>query len=337
MDRNPYLRKSKLATMPNPSEFFAIRNVHQSGGHAEQATVHIDYVEIITPFVTEWPTKSHRRVFPEQAQGGDETSRAREVLASFMPRAWRRPVSDEEIKVRLALFEKIRPTYADFQETMIQVLSTVLASPHFIYLSQSDETITDHELASRLSFFLWSSQPDEELLKVAASGQIREPGALEKQVERMLADPRAKRFAAQFTHQWLGMELLDFLQVDRDVHPSFSSELQQSMLQEPIEFFRHVLNENRSVMDFLHADYTFLNQRLARHYGMFEVFGNHFRKVDLPADTKRGGLLGHAGLLAMNTRSNAASGCLKVSCMIRRPLPRQRCQRSILLILKFSK
>ena len=124
---------------------------------------------------------------------------------------------------------------------------------------------------------------------------------LEKQVERMLADPRAKRFAAQFTHQWLGMELLDFLQVDRDVHPSFSSELQQSMLQEPIEFFRHVLNENRSVMDFLHADYTFLNQRLAKHYGMFEVFGNHFRKVDLPADTKRGGLLGHAGLLAMNS------------------------------------
>ncbi len=301
MERNPYLRTSRLGIRPNPSEYVTLSNVHQGEENGEQATVHIDYIEVTAPFVTQWPPESHRRVFPEQAQSDDEDSNARRILASFMPKAWRRGVSEEELEGRLALFQKIRPAYGDFQETMIEVLASVLSSPNFLYLAQSDETITDSELASRLSFFLWSSQPDEELLKVASSGRIRDPGTLAQQAERMLADPRAERFAQQFTHQWLGMELLDFLQVDEKAYPEFSEELKRSMQREPIEFFQYVLNEDRSIMDFLHADYALLNQDLAGHYGVDQVYGNRFQKVSLPPETKRGGLLAQAGLLAMNS------------------------------------
>ncbi len=301
MERSPYLRKSRLGIRPNPSEYFTLSNVHQGAEHAEQATVHIDTIEVTAPFVTEWPSESHRRIFPEQAQVGDEDSRARRILASFMPKAWRRGVSEEELEGRLALFQKIRPAYGDFQETMIEVLASVLSSPNFLYLAQSGEAITDSELASRLSFFLWCSQPDEALLNAACSGHFRDPGTLAQQAERMLADPRAERFAQQFTHQWLGMELLDSLQVDEAAYPEFSEELKHSMQREPIEFFRYVLNEDHSIMDFLHADYALLNQNLAGHYGVDQVFGNHFQKVSLTQETKRGGLLAQAGLLAMNS------------------------------------
>ncbi|QDV23375.1 DUF1592 domain-containing protein [Aureliella helgolandensis] len=301
IERNPYLRKSRLGMRPNPSEYFSLSNVHQGSEQTEQATVHIDYIEVTAPFVDEWPPRSHQRVFPEQTQFSDEESNARKVLASFMPKAWRRPVSEEELAGRLELFQRIRPAYGDFQEAMIEVLASVLSSPHFLYLTQSSEAITDSELASRLSFFLWSSQPDEELLELAASGRIGDPGTLAHQAERMLADPRAERFTRQFPHQWLGMELLDFLQVDRRAYPDFSEELKQSMQREPIEFFRYVLNEDRSIIDFLHADYALLNQNLAEHYGVEQVFGNHFQKVSLAPETKRGGLLAQAGLLAMNS------------------------------------
>lgn len=301
IQRNPYLRKNRLGVRPNPSEYLTLSNVHQGAEQTEQATVHIDYIEVTAPFLTEWPPESHRRVFPEQAQSNDEGINARSVLASFMPKAWRRPVSEAELEERLALFQKIRPAYGDFQETMIEVLASVLSSPHFLYLAQSDATITDSELASRLSFFLWSSQPDEALLKAASNGRLRDPGTLARQAERMLADPRAERFAQQFTHQWLGMELLDFLQVDEEAYPRFSEELKRSMQQEPIEFFQYVLNENRSVMDFLHADYALLNQSLAAHYGVDGVYGNHLQKVSLTPETRRGGLLAQAGLLAMNS------------------------------------
>lgn len=301
IERNPFRGNSVLGKRPNPSERITFANVHQGSVEEEHADVHIDYIEITAPIITQWPPASHRRVFPERAQRADGTVDARAVLADFMPRAWRRPVSAQELGRKLDLFKQVRPLCADDQEAMIEVLAAVLASPHFLYLAASDAAITDGELASRLSFFLWAGQPDQELLDLVASGAIREPGELAQQTRRMLNDPRADRFAQHFTHQWLGMELLDHFQANRGAYPDFSNELKRSMLREPIESFQYVLNDNRSVIEFLHADYALVNQRLAAHYGIDGVYGNHFRRVDLPAESARGGLLTQAGLLAMNS------------------------------------
>ncbi|MGJ8635047.1 MAG: DUF1592 domain-containing protein, partial [Luteolibacter sp.] len=172
---------------------------------------------------------------------------------------------------------------------------------NFLYLSQSEESVTDGELASRLSFFLWSSLPDEELLALVKSGEISDPEVLAQQAERMLADPRVNRFTGHFTHQWLALEMLDALRLNKRNFPKFSPALKSSMRKEPVVLLKHMLQEDRSIMDFLHADYSYLDQTLARHYGVEGVYGNHFRKVALPPETRRGGLLTQAGLLAMNS------------------------------------
>jgi len=300
IQRNPYLRTGTLGTRPSPNEIITFKNVHQGNKH-DGATVHIDYVEIIAPHITQWPPASHLQIFPEQALSGNDENDAHKVLKHFMPKAWRRSVTEKEINRKLNLFKRIRPTCNNFQEAIVEVLAAVLSSPHFFYLTQTYETTTPDELASRLSFFLWSSQPDEKLLSAASNGNLQERGNLTKQAERMLADPRSSRFTQHFTSQWLGMELLDTLKVDKKIYPNFSNTLKYSMKQEPVEFFKYVLKENRSIMDFLHADYSLLNQTLATHYGITKVHGNHFRKVNIAPESKRGGVLTQAGLLAMNS------------------------------------
>lgn len=191
---------------------------------------------------------------------------------------------------------------------MIEVLATVIASPKFLYLVQSrskkdseGSRLSDCELATRLSMFLWSSLPDQELMDLAISGKLKEADVLSGQTERMLADPRADRFSKHFVRQWLGMQLLDYLQVDRKVFGGFNDELKHAMQQEPVAFYREVLRKNHSIMDFIHSDYTMINDRLALHYGIPNIFGSHFRKIALDVTNRRGGLLTQAGLLAMNS------------------------------------
>ena len=129
--------------------------------------------------------------------------------------------------------------------------------------------------------FLWCSTPDEELLDLAAKGRLSDPDVLVSQVERMLADPRSRRFSEHFVRQWLGMQLLDYLNVDRKAYPQFDPSLKEAMQEEPVAFFHEVLQNNHSVLDFIHADYTMANERLAKHYGLSDVYGNHFRRVKL--------------------------------------------------------
>ena len=161
--------------------------------------------------------------------------------------------------------------------------------------------LSDFELAARLSFFLWSSQPDEELMGFAKEGKLSDPKVLQEQTKRLLADPKAQRFARHFTRQWLGMDELDYLKFDAKAYGKVDPVLLDAMKQEPVALFAEMLRHNRPVMDFLHSDYALVNDRLARHYGLPEVFGDHLRKVKLPPERKRGGLLGQAGLLAMNS------------------------------------
>ncbi|MBC8352069.1 MAG: DUF1592 domain-containing protein [Planctomycetes bacterium] len=305
--RNSVRKISKMGDLPSPSEYVKLLNSSVS-----QGDIQIDYVEITAPVYEQWPPDSHNRIFFDSANKADESVYAREVLTRFISRAWRRRVTTSEIDQKLALFTRIRPECDDFQEAMIEVLATVLASPKFLYLVRSDqpnpadentnvERRIDYELATRLSMFLWSSTPDEELLDLTASGRLNRPDVLSNQVDRMLTDARSRRFSEHFVRQWLGMQLLDFLKVDRKAYPQFSPSLKEAMQEEPVGFFHEVLQNNYSVLDFVHADYTIANERLARHYGLSDVYGNHFRRVTLDPQNKRGGLLTQAGLLAMNS------------------------------------
>ena len=299
--RNAFRATHKLGQLPNPAEFLDLRNTSS----APVALV-IDYVEIIAPVLDEWPPQSHTRIFHEH-KGVDDKTYAREVLTRFMSRAWRRSVSDSEVDQKLALYGKLRPQCQDFQEAMVEVLASVISSPNFLYLVRAGkerkggQRISDFELASRLSFFLWNSAPDEEILSLASNGKLRDPVQLQKQTRRLLADPKAKRFARHFTRQWLGMDQLDYVKIDPKTYGKLDPLLMEAMKQEPVALFNHMLQHNRPVIEFLHADYVLVNDRLARHYGLPEVFGNQLRKVKLMTEIKRGGLLTQAGLLAMNS------------------------------------
>lgn len=295
LERNPF-RGQRIAKV-NSSESLILRNATPNG----KAYAFIDYVEVITPAYEQWPPDSHRRVFASDSSNSDEREHAREVLTAFLRKAWRREISESEIDRKLALYEQVRPGSEDHQAALIEVLANVLASPHFLYLVQGAEP-DPHEVATRLSMFLWASVPDEELLELAASGGLDNTDVLQQQVNRLLTDPRSSRFSKHFVRQWLGLDLLDYLQVDAKVYRQFDADLKEAMQREPVVFFEELLGQNQSVLNFLHSDFAVVNERLARHYGMSTTLNGagDFQRVSLD-DPRRGGLLSQAGLLAMNS------------------------------------
>lgn len=328
--RNSVRHISKMGDLPSPSEYLKLVNSSRS-----QGDIHVDYIEVSSPVYEQWPPASHQRIFggsegaSSEGTGSEgtgsereeaEADRAREIISGLMERAWRREVTEEELARKLALFEAIRDQCDSFEAATVEVLSTVLASPQFLYLVRGDSAASgdtasadplseqtaskseQFELATRLTMFLWCSTPDDELLRLASAGALSSRDVLLAQVERMLADPRSKRFSKHFVSQWLGMQLLEYLSVDRKVYPQFDPSLKEAMLEEPIAFFEEVLRNNDSILDFIHADYAMANERLAAHYGMRGVWGNEFRRVKIDVEQQnRGGLLTQAGLLAMNS------------------------------------
>lgn len=299
--RNSVRHSSPMGAMPNPSEY--IRFVNSS---ASDAAIQIEYVEVITPYFEQWPPAPHQGLIGEREAGVTELEHARAILGRLMPRAWRRAVSDSEIERKVELFETLREMSDSFEDAMIETLATVLASPNFIYLlnqpeSTSSGRLTPHELATRLSIFLWQSVPDEELLRLAREGRLMEPAVLERQVERMLVDDRAIRFSRHFVEQWLDLEILEFLKLESHF-PKFDPLLKEAMQAEPIAFFHELLQTDDSVLNLIHADFSVINERLARHYGIEDVHGNQFRRVALRQGAEtRGGLMTQAGLLTMNS------------------------------------
>lgn len=305
IQRNP-LRNQKVSGRDS-TERVSLTNVYPAAAGAsnnELPAVRIDHVEIGWPAYDQWPPESHLRIFPDTATIEDETAHAREIVTKFLTRAWRQPVTDADLDRMMALFADIRPQCQDFQEAVIEVLAVGLASPRFLYLVQESdpgETLTSHELATRLSYFLWCSTPDEELLKLAETPQLQEPEVLAAQTKRMLADPRSQRFAEQFVHQWLSLEMLDILTIDKKKYPAFDDSLKTSMHGEIVAYFQEILGANQSIVDFLESDFAMVNQRLAQHYGIADVHGPEFQRVALPPEHGRGGLLTQAGVLAMTS------------------------------------
>ncbi len=301
IQRNPF---RKLSTpFPRRDEFLHIRNVSNARGGDETLHVLIDYIEISAPFYEQWPPKTHTDIFIEGENKSDEDAYGHKVLAQFLRRVWRRPVTSQEVDQFMALFGEYRPGFSNFEDAMLEVLATALATPEFLYLTQrvsanppeTPSAISDLELATRLSVFLWASVPDEELLELAEQRKLREPDVLTAQVQRMLADPRSRRFSRNFIQQWLGTDGLESV-----THVTDGS-LREAMLEEPIAFFDEVLKHNRSIMDFIHSDFAMVNERLAAHYRIPDVYGPHFRNVPIKPQANRGGLLTGGAILAMNS------------------------------------
>jgi mono/diheme cytochrome c family protein len=258
-------------------------------------------------------TLSRDRIFICDANATGESACARRITENFAHRAYRRPVTANEVTRLMQFYEAARRSGGTFDHGVEQVVAAVLASPNFLYRGisgASDLTLTDLELASRLSFFLWNTGPDEELLALAESGGLTKPGAMERQVRRMLADPKASSLVTNFAMKWLNLDSLDTVKPDPVLFPGFNDQLRRDFSTEVEAFVSSILLEDRSVVDLLTADHTFLNDRLAKHYGIAGVSGPQFRRVML-TERERFGLLGKAAVLMRTSYADRTSPVLR--------------------------
>ncbi len=263
-------------------------------------------------------TESRAKIFTCQPKtAGEETPCAKKILAQLARRAFRRPVTDADVNPLLAFYERGRRT-GDFDDGIQRALEAMLVAPDFLLRVETDPPraaagtvyrLNDLELASRLSFFLWSSLPDDELLTLAERGRLTSPTVLQQQIRRLLDDPRAQAFVSNFGGQWLHLRNLDTITPDPEVFPGFDESLRLAFRRETELFFESILRENRSVLELLDADYTYLNQRLAEHYGVRGVYGPQFRRVNLDEKQRalRGGLLGQGSILTVTSYPNRTS------------------------------
>lgn len=306
-----------------PGLVVRLRNVYEDGtpvpkkkGKKFVAEPHLPSLEIKSvdfagPVYDQWPPALHRRILPVAEAAVDNGEYTRQVLKRFMQRAYRRPVDDEESETMAEFFERIRPNFPSYEEAMREMLSLLLIRPDFLYLMEPSgaekRPLTEWELASRLSYFLWSTMPDDPLMERAAAGQLRQHLAAE--TERMLAAPAARRFVEQFTEQWLQLNVMDRVAVNPDQHPDFSDSLKLQLRRQPQALFAHLLHEDKSALDLLDADFVMVNGPVARHYGIPNVRGRTFHATPLApltAQHHRGGLLSQTSfLLANSTGANS--------------------------------
>jgi hypothetical protein len=279
-------------------------------------------VSITGPFADHGPgdTPSRRRIFIARPNTpGEEEGCAKQTLSSLMRLAYRRPVSEPEV-ARILGFYRAARRGGDYDAGVQAALGAILVSPSFLFRVEQDPPgitpstpyrISNLELASRLSFFLWSSIPDDELLAAAERGELHDAAVLEKQTRRMLADPRALSLVNNFADQWMHLRNLDSFKPDLRLFPDFDENLRQALRRETELLVEEVIREDRSVLDLLKSDHTWLNERLAKHYGIAKVYGTRFRRVPLTPDSQRGGLLRHGSILAVTSYATRTSPVIR--------------------------
>jgi len=270
-------------------------------------------------------TVSRRKIFtcrPTSAE--DERPCAQQIVSQLASKAYRRPLNEMDIEGLMSFYET-GATEGDFESGVRTALQAILASPHFVFrLEEAPDAIeaggihrlNDLELASRLSFFLWATVPDEELVKLASQGLLSDPAVVDRQVERMLADPRSEALATRFASQWLRLQDLEKIDPDYLFHPLYDDTLASALKSETELFFENLVREDRSVLEILTADYTFVNERLARHYGIPNVTGIQFRRVklggpELPELNARRGVLGHGSVLTLTSIADRTSPVIR--------------------------
>ncbi len=281
----------------------------------------IDSVDITGPLhaTGSGDTPSRRRIFScWPTAGADELPCAKQIITTLARRAYRRPPTDKDLELLLTFYQAGR-NHGNFDSGIESALRLILADPKFIFRYSPDPpdiapgtvyAVSDLELASRLSFFLWSSIPDDQLLEAAAQGRLHEPAVLERQVRRMLSDPRAETLTTNFASQWLFLRNLNSAIPDREQFPNWDDNLRQAFRRETELFFQSIVREDHNVLDLLNADYTFVNERLAKHYGIPNIYGSQFRRVKITGDNRRG-LLGQGSILTVTSYPNRTSPVLR--------------------------
>ncbi len=264
-------------------------------------------------------TPSRQKIFScRPTDPGESRSCAIEIITRLGSEAFRRPLGETDVTALFGFFQQ-GASQGGFEVGIRTAVHAMLASPDFLFrfeeppedvVAGDTYRINDIDLASRLSFFLWGSPPDQVLMQIASQGNLSEPGALEAQVRRMLADPRSEALSSRFASQWLRLEDLEKVHPDRLLYPDFHQQLADAMLMETLHFFDYLVREDRHIFEMLNADYTFVNERLARHYGIPNVSGDEFRRVVIQ-DDMRPGLLGHGSILTLTSHPDRTSPVLR--------------------------
>ncbi len=306
----------------------------------------IQWVDVEGPLLASWPPPSHKAIFDDLKQAvvpspsdpkrlevvsSQPLVDAERILRNFARRAFRRAVTDEDIRPFLARFKTRLEQNYSFEQAMRVGLRAVLVSPSFLFLHEKPPpasvpntagapALDDFALASRLSYFLWSSMPDEPLFKLAEARKLREPGVLREQVERLLRDPKAKAFTENFTGQWLSLRAIDATSPDRTLYPEYDDILKVAMVKETGLFFDEVLKNDLSLTSFVASDFTFLNARLAKHYGIPGIEGTEMRRVTLPPGSHRGGVLTMASVMKVTANGTTTSPIIRGAWVLERIL-----------------
>ncbi len=317
----PYVYEAKVKLSAGPQEFTAaftnpLSDPTAANPNLRQRNLYINYLEVQNPAQSQplppMPAALAAN-FTVKPTPATKTAAAREILGNFTRRAWRRPVEAAELDSLMTLFARADADGETFESALKLPMKAVLVSPYFLFRgevqpdpdnAQSVHPITEYDLASRLSYFLWSSMPDDELLDLAGRGELRKN--LAAQVRRMLASPKSHALTENFSGQWLQTRNLDFVAPDKDLFPDYDANLRESMRTETQMFFNSVLREDRSVLDFLNGNYTFVNQRLADFYGIPNVKGEQFQRVSLDG-THRRGILTQASVLTITSNPTRTS------------------------------
>ncbi len=287
--------------------------------------LHVHWIEVEGPFPEAWPTVSYRRVFgnidPKLGTHADAVMLLRELL----PKAFRRPTTEAEVIPFSKIVAKSLDNGQSFADALRTGYKAVLASPKFLYFREPIGRLDDHALASRLSYFLWSTMPDETLISLAQNGSLHHLEVLYAQVERMLLNPKARAFTENFTGQWLSLRDISATTPDKTLYPEFEELLQWSSVRETQLFFDEMLTENLSLQNIVDSDFSMLNARLALHYGIPDVHGVAFRKVMLKPEHHRGGVLTHASVLKVTANGTTTSPVIRgvwfLDRILGRPVP----------------
>lgn len=300
----------------------------------------ISKIEIEGPFVDEWPSRGHRlrfgdlvaedRLYSQRKNPGyrpqwiipssQPAADVERLMPAFVQAAFRRPVAADEVQTFIDLAKEELAAGATFEQAMRTAHTAVLCAPEFLFLREPPGKLDGYALATRLSLMLWNTGPDESLLQLAAEGKLAQPAVLRAQTERLLNDPRSERFTKNFVAQWLNLREIDCTTPDSQLYPEFDDLLKQSLVLETEGFFDEVLRKNLSLLNFIDSDWTMLNERLARHYGIAGVTGAALRRVTLKPEDHRGGVLAHGSVLKVSANGTTTSPVVRGAWVLRQIL-----------------